>query len=111
MQDYTGTGWTRRTDNLTIAIVEDRHAPSMKYTRPLRAKDDTGRHFWVKPADLQRRYTPTTPSTVPHSTTYTTRRLERARGSALPGGCTSGAASSHYSPTPRDTQQKEPTAP
>lgn len=54
--DYAGTRWTRKADGATITIVGDAE-PAAGSTRSVRARNEaTGRHFWVTPEGIHRKY-------------------------------------------------------
>lgn len=56
MRGYEGTTWMRNTDGMKIAIVNDKQAHTGATSRPLRAKRETGMHFWISPSRLERQY-------------------------------------------------------
>ncbi|QAU06621.1 hypothetical protein SEA_WILLIAMBOONE_119 [Gordonia phage WilliamBoone] len=55
--NYKGSVWIRKSDLVSIRILADAECGSRRSSRSLRAINlDTGRHFWVTPEGIQRKY-------------------------------------------------------
>ena len=57
MTNLAGTTWVRKSDDVVIRIEGDSSASSgMSWRNLLAVNTSTGRHFWVTPEGLYRKY-------------------------------------------------------